>query len=510
MTAKKDRTAQMTLAVTVIIFISKALGLVRDQISGYYFGASAAADAYISAYGLFYLPVLLFNSCITSTLIPMYVEAEEQGGLRRANRFASNSLNMFALLALAAGGLMMLLAAPLVQLVYPGFDAQKAELTVRLTRIMMPSLVFVVISIVLSSLLNATEHFMAAQLTGFPLSVAMIGSMALLSGSMGIDSKAWGVFAAGILQVLILLPAARKSFTYRPCLDIKDKRFLRLLALAVPSMLSMAVNELNHLIDRALASGLSTGDIACMDYAYKLITFIQGLLAVPVITIMFSRMSRRAAGHDRQGIAEIVIRCIETLTMILLPIIAIGSVVAPDGIRFVYQFGQFDDQAVQVTSGVFVFYLIGVLGFSLRDLLNRAFHAMQETRIPLYMSCVSVVLNIVLNVILSRVMGVNGLALATSISCAVGAALLLLLLRRRLGRMGASGMMIELLKIGVATALSLLTAMMLNHVLPQALGKAALAGRLAVCAGGALMVYMGAAFALRVRQLRFIRGMLKR
>lgn len=510
MAAKRDRTIQTTLAVTVLIFISKAAGLVRDAITASYYGASVESDAYVAAYGLFYLPVLLFNSCITSTLIPMYVEARERGSLKRANRFASNSLNLFAIFSLGVGLLMMLLCGPLVHLVYPGFDPQKIDLTVKLTRIMLPSLIFVVVSIVLSSILNATEHFLAAQLTGFPLTVAVILFTVLFSQSLGIEAMAWGVFAAGILQVVILLPAISGAFRYKLHVNFHDKRFHRLMILAVPSMLSMAVNELNHLIDRSIASGLLTGDITCMDKAYKLITFVTGLIVVPVTTIMFSRMSQKAASHDRKGIIDIVMQCMEVLSMILLPIMAIGSVLSGDIIRAVYEGGRFQSQAVGVTSGVFIFYMIGVLGFGLRDLLNRAFHSMQNTRIPLYMSCVTVALNVVLNLILSRFMGVNGLALATSISCAVGAVLLMVLLRKKLGKMGLKRTFLELIKIVMATALSMLITMFLNDWVPAASGRVAILLRLVGCGGAGLLVFLLASVVLRVRQLSFLHMMLKK
>jgi len=260
--ARAQRAFKATMLVTGVIIFSKVFGFVRDMILANYFGTGTANDAYVSAYSLFYLPVLLFNSCISATLIPLYVEEREQRSLKHANHFASNTLNLFALAALAISALFFVLARPLVRLIYVGFEPAKTDLTVQLVRTMLLSLVFNITSIGLASLLNAAEQYIAAQLTGFPLSACIILASVLFSEKYGIVAVGWGVFAANILQTLILIPFLRGWFHYTPVLDFSDRRFHRLLALAGPAMLSMGISELNHMIDHALASGLNPGDIS--------------------------------------------------------------------------------------------------------------------------------------------------------------------------------------------------------------------------------------------------------
>ena len=280
--ARTQRVFRTTMLVTAVIILSKLSGFVRDMILANYFGTSMANDAYVSAYSLFYLPVLLFNSAISATLIPMYVKEREQHSLKRSNEFASNTLNLFALAAVLLAALAFLAAPLLVRVVYPGFEPEKSGLTVRLVRIMLLTLVFNVTSISLASLLNATDKFVAAQLTGFPLNLCTILGAVVFSQKYGILAVAWGVFAANILQFLILLPFLNGWFHYTPVLNFSDKRFHRLMALAGPAMLSMGISELNHMIDHALASGLNPGDISAMSYAYRLITFLQGVMLVPL------------------------------------------------------------------------------------------------------------------------------------------------------------------------------------------------------------------------------------
>ena len=290
--ARKDRLLQTTMLVTLVIIASKAVGFIREMVVAHYFGTLPENDAYVAAYALFYIPVLLLNSCITATLVPMYTEARARRGLARADRFASNTINILALMAVGLSLLMLLLAGPLVRLVYPGYTPEMSALTRNLCAIMVLTLAFNITSIALASLLNAQEKYIAAQITGFPLSFAIILAATLFARTYGVRALAWGVFAANILQTLVLVPFMRGWFSYRLIVDFRDRRFRRLLMLAGPAVLSMAVSELNHMVDQWRASYGDPGDVSALSYGYKVITLLTGVVIVPLTTIMFSRMSR--------------------------------------------------------------------------------------------------------------------------------------------------------------------------------------------------------------------------
>lgn len=508
--ARKEKILHSTLLVTLVIILSKAVGFGRDMVTTAYFGLTYANDAYVSAYSLFYLPVLLFNSCISATLIPLYVEEREKHSLQHSNHFASNSINLFALAALVVSALMYILAKPLVHLVYSGFDAEKLALTARLTQIMVLALVFNVTSISVASLLNAMEKYIAAQLTGFPLSVCVIIASACFSKTYGIEAVAWGVFAANILQLLVLIPFMRGWFKYSPVLDFKDKRFHRLMLLALPAMFSMGISELNHMIDHALASGLPEGTLASMTSAYRLVTFIQGVLIVPLTTIMFSKMSKHVAASDEKGALQMLLDSMVQLSMVVLPVVVIGVVLSSDVIKFAYMRGKFTLDDVKVTAGVLAFYIVGIPAFGMRDFLSRMFHALKDTKKPFYVSCVVVATNVVLNVILRKVMGANGLALATSIAGYVGTAILLALLRMRFGRIGFKRVAKELVKIVISTAVCAIVCIGMNAAVPAAVGTARVFVRLLVCAGASIVAYGACCLALRVKPLMEFTGGLRR
>ena len=500
--ARKDRLLQTTMLVTLVIIASKAVGFIREMVAAHYFGTQPEYDAYVAAYALFYIPVLLLNSCITSTLVPMYTEARARRGLERADRFASNAINILALIALGVTVLMLLLAGPLVRIVYSGYEPWKVDLTAELVRIMVLTLAFNITSISLSSLLNAQEKYIAAQITGFPLSLAIISAAALFAGTHGVRALAWGVFAANILQTLVLVPFMRGWFNYRLIVDFRDRRFRHLMALAGPAVLSMAVSELNHMVDQWRASYGNPGDVSALSYGYKVITLLTGVVIVPLTTIMFSRMSRMVAEDNRRGILEIVRRSTVTIAMVMTPIIAICAVGNQDVIKALYLGGQFDLSSAAVTAGVFLFYVIGVLGFGLRDLLNRTFHAMQDTRTTMYVSAGIVVANVILNSIFHALMGVRGLALATTVSGTGGMLVLFYLLRRRMRRLGMKRIVPDMAKIFLASGLTALVAWGVGSLMPVAENRMFAILRMLAMGGAGLGVYLLIALALGVTPLK--------
>jgi putative peptidoglycan lipid II flippase len=503
---RTEKVFRATALVTIVIVISKLVGFARDMITASYFGTGLENEAYVASYSLFYLPILLFNSCITSTLIPLYIGARKNGGSKAANIFGSNAMNIFGLAAIVVSVIMYLLAGPLVHIVYPGFDAEKIALTAKLTRIMMLSLFFNVISIVMSSLLNAREKYVAAQLTGFPLSITIIVAAVFFSGKYGIDAIAWGVFAAGGLQVLIQIPYLAGWFHYSPRLDFSDPQFQRLLVLAVPAILSMAVSELNHMIDSFFASMIDDRALSALNYGYRLITFVSGVLIVPITTVMFSKISKLAVLKDKAGVVGIVKKSIETVALVVVPITAISIAMSDDIVRFAYARGRFGEDSVKITAGAFLFFVIGVLAFGLRDLLSRAFHSMQDTKTPFRVTFIALALNTLLDWILGAVMGIRGLALGTSLVGFMSVTVMFILFRRRIGRFGLRSTAVDILKILAAGALCVLVAFATGWLLPDLRGTFNVFLRLAAVTIISGLAYLFALLALGERQLMSIVG----
>ena len=155
---------------------------------------------------------------------------------------------------------------------------------------MMPSLIFYCISNILASLLNAREQFIAPQLVGFSYSFSIIIAALAFKDTLGVSALAYATNISAVLQVLILIPFARRAFKYTPKLQFTDERVKHTFKLALPALMGMSINEMSMIVDRSVASNLAGGSVSSLNYAYRIVMFILGLLVVPITTILFSKL----------------------------------------------------------------------------------------------------------------------------------------------------------------------------------------------------------------------------
>ena len=482
--------------VTGIIILSKLLGFVREMVMAAYFGRGLQSDAYVTAYGILSIMTLLFSAGIASTFIPIYTRTLMRQGQRGADSYASNILTMYCIAGIL-GSILAYFGAPWIcSLIYRTPSAEGLQLTIDLTRLMYPSLAFWAMTGVLCNVLNAREQFIPEQLMGFILSVCLIFACVTFKD---IRSVAIAVSVVGVLQFVILLPFLRGHFHYVPGLRLSDRRMQRTFLLAVPALISMAFDEINHQIDRVIGTGLGLGVVTALSKSYALVTTALGILVVPITTIMFSRLSKIAAGRNRKLFVKTVRQSIETIALITLPIIVLCVLMRDDLIALAYQRGAFTADDTAFTAPVFACYILGLFTFGLRSFLTRVFYALQDTRTPMIVGICSVIVNICLNLVLSKIWGAMGLTLATSFSSVVGSMALLTLLHHKLGKIGLSAMFNQFFRIFIALALCVLVVLGLQSVLPSGAGAMVLLLRLGTSALASLLVYFVACAFLRVR-----------
>ncbi|MGI6004571.1 MAG: murein biosynthesis integral membrane protein MurJ [Christensenellales bacterium] len=448
----EQKTFKAAFSVTLIIVLSKCFGFLRDMILAARFGATPESDAYFMAYSMVTILAQIILVCVSSTFVPIYSKILLQRGSEAADRYTSNILSVFLVISVFFSSLALIFAGPLISLFAPGFEGSTYDMTLKLFRIMVPSLVFSAISALYSALLNARSRFVPAQLVGFPLSLFVILAALLFSSAYGITVIALATLVAMFFQIVVQYPFVRDIHHPRFKLRWKNRYVKQTFLLAGPAFISVLVNEINQLIDRSLASGLPEGSLTALNYGYKLLTLVHGVIIVAITTILFSRLSQYAARGDQVNLAKTVRSSNEIISLIVMPIIAISLVMGADIIRIVYQRGTFGAEAAEMTRNAFIFYIIGVLPLGMRDVLSRAFYSLQNTRIPMIHGAIGVAVNIGLNLLLIGPLGLKGLALATSAAFFVTMALLFFSLRRRLKHLGLVGMAGQLLLIAVASA----------------------------------------------------------
>ena len=504
--------ANASLILTVAALASRLLGWIRLLVIGSQFGATADLDAYFAA---FRIPDAIFQlvvaGALSAALIPVFSSYRAREDEKEAWRLASSVINL-VLVALAVFSAIMAILAPwVVPIIAPGFDAPTTELTIRLTRLMLLSPVFIGMGAVVSGLLNSYGRFGVPALAPLVYNLAIIAAAVVLAPLLGVEGLAIGVVLGSILHLAIQLPQLRKvGQGYDLSIGLRHPGVRQVAWLMGPRLLGLAAGQVNFIASTVLASNLGVGSVTAYNYAFQLSQIPVGVLGVSVAVALFPTFSRDAALGRISEIRRQLSISLRILIFLAAPLTAAMIVLARPIAAVFFQYGLFSAEAADRTASALAFFSIGLSGHIVVHVLTRAFYAMQDTRVPVLWAIIAVAINVPLMVILSGPMGIEGLALALSISASLEVLGLVWALRRRIDSIEEA----EVLRSGARSLLAaaLAAAVMLGGLLaieawsPDLLADGA--GRvlaLLVLVGVGALVYLLAAAAMGAEELTQIR-----
>lgn len=438
---------KIALIIMIITLFSKFLGFGRDIVLSYFFGASSISDAYLISLTI---PSVIFGfigAGIVTAYIPMQSRILSGFGEEAGSEFTSNFTNIILMLVSIILLVSMVFTEPIVKLFAIGFSGDTLELTTNFTKISLFGMYFTALIAIFSGYLQIKDNYVVPALIGFPLNIIMIISIIIASQGNYIF-LALGTVLATASQFFIMVPFIKKEkFKYSFLVNLKDDRIIKTLHIATPVVIGTSVNQVNILVDRTIASYLEVGGISALNYANRLNLFIQGLFVTSIITAMYPMISSYAINKNFEGIKKALKESINIITIFVLPITIGGMIFSNEIVKMLFGRGAFDENAIKMTSIALFFYAIGMPGFGFREVLARGFYSIQDTKTPMINATIGVFLNIVLNIILSRFMGIGGLALATSISATCTTILLFISLRKKIGAFGIKNISISFFKI---------------------------------------------------------------
>lgn len=242
-----------------------------------------------------------------------------------------------------------------------------------------------------------------------------------------------------------------------------------MLYIALPIVLGVSANQINVLVDRTLASSIAVGGISALNYASRLNGFVQGMFVTTVSSVMYPMISKMAAQNNLNGLKKSVSEAINIISLLVIPATVGAMVFAEPIVKLLFGRGAFDPQAISMTSDALFYYSIGMISFGLREVLSSAFYSLQDTKTPMINGAIAMGMNIILNIILSKFLGIGGLALATSISAIFCTGLLFISLRKKIGAFGMKEITISFIKIlvvslGMGMVANLVYGMLLNNI----------------------------------------------
>lgn len=439
------------IILMLITVISKLLGFGRDIILSYYYGASNISDVYLISLTI---PTILFaviGKGISAGYIPLYTRIESKESTDKANQFTNNVVNLVLVISTVIFLVGMVFTESVVKLFASGFEGETLQLTINFTRITLAGVYFIGLNYVYVAFLQIKGVFIIPTLMGLPANLIFIGSI-FISSFTNIYIMSIGALIAIFSQFLLLVVYGYKSkYRYKFRLDYKDTNIRKMMILALPAILGTSVSQINLLIDRTLASGIAVGGITALNYSSTLSVVIIGIFVLSISSILYPKISKICAENKMDELKTVLSGAISAVNVMVLPAVVGLMIFAEPIVVFLFGRGEFDSQAIAMTSSALFFYSIGIIGLSHREILTNTFYALQDTKTPMINAAGAMVLNIILNLILSKFLGISGLALATSISSIFCTLLLIINLRKKIGNIGLKTISSSFVKILIAS-----------------------------------------------------------
>jgi putative peptidoglycan lipid II flippase len=510
--------------VALAVMLSRVLGLARELIFAALFGAGRGMDAYLTAYRA---PNLLRDLFAEGALSVAFVTVFSKLGVERGPEAAWDLARKMATLVLvcmsAVVVLGILLAGPLIAVLAPGFDPDKAAFTVELTRIMFPFILLVSLAALAMGMLNSRNVFgVPALASSFYNLGSIFGGVTMawlidpLFGPRALIGMAIGTLLGGFLQMAVQLPSLRKvGFRFDFDFGWRDPQVRRVLVLMLPAVIAASAVQVNVMVNSIFASYLGDGAVSWLSYAFRLMQLPLGIFGVAVATVTLPVVSKIAVGGDMAHFRATLSKALRLALFLTLPSTVGLVLMSNEIIAVIYERGRFTAEDTLQTAGALQFYAVGLMAYSCIKVLSPAFYALDRKWTPMLVSFAAIGLNVLLNWQLTFRLGMGhrGLALSTGLAAVANFGALYLLMRGAAGGMETRSVVGAFLRILIAAAGLAGACVAGRHWLGAWLHSPHLAdriGSLAAVVAAGCVVYFGLCALLRVEEAREALALLRR
>jgi putative peptidoglycan lipid II flippase len=397
--------------------LSRITGLGREVTFAYLFGSSALMDAFRVAFNI---PNLLRDffgeGGMNAAFVPVFSEYHSKEGKESANEYLSSFLLPLILILLIIVILGIIFSPVLISSLAKGFsrNPMQYETAVRLTRILFPFLIFISLASVTIGILMYFDRFFVSGIYTIFFNISVILISFLLYKKFGIYAAAIGILAGGIIQLLFLLFFLPKSGIHLKIPRLGHPGVKQSFRLMVPVFFAYAATRINVAVTLFLASLLPTGNISHMSYAYRIMQLPLGMFGVAVAAVSLPELSRKAASKLDQY--PYILSSLRAVFLLSIPSVFFLFSVRLSVVRIIYEHGAFLFEDSVQTSAILLFYLIGIPFIAGNKVLGNVYFSRQDTKTPMKISYLAMIINVILAIILLNKLGVRGLALAVSIS----------------------------------------------------------------------------------------------
>jgi len=444
---KQDKPASLGRSgsvVAVMTLLSRVLGFVRDQVLAIVFGAGATTDVFLVAFKIpNFLRRLFAEGAFAQAFIPVFTEYREKGDRESLKELAAHVSGTLTVVLLIITTLGVMFAPFIVMVFAPGFigNDEQFELATHMLRITFPYLLAISLVAYSGSILNTFGQFGIPSFTPVLLNICMIGAALFVSPlfERPIVALAWGVFAAGISQLVLQLPfLQRLGLLPKPRWGWKHSGVRRILRLMAPAVLGSSVAQINLLLDTVIATFLVSGSLSWLYYSDRLMEFPLGLIGVTLGTIILPRLSREYTNNAEDSYKNTITWALRITILIGLPATVGLIALAGPMLTTLFEYGAFSANDTYLATFSLIAYSFGIPAFIVIKIFTPAFFARQDTKTPVRIGIVALISNMVYNLLfvlpmvwLDFIAPHTGLALATTASAVQQAWMLYRELKKR-------------------------------------------------------------------------------
>lgn len=417
--------------------ISRVFGFIRDMVTASLFGASAQFDAFSIAFRIPNLMRRLFaEGSFSQAFVPVLSEYQKTKSRDEVQQFINSMSGTLGASLLIVTLLGIIFAPWIVSLFAPGFatSGDRFDLAVTMLRITFPYLMLISLTAFSGAILNTYSRFWVAAFTPVFLNIAMIAAAIWLAPHFAkpIIGLAWGVFIAGVIQLLFQWPfLGRLRLIPRPRIHFHDPGVRRVLKLMVPALFGVSVGQINLMVDSMFASLLVVGSVSWLYYSDRLMEFPLGVFGVAISTVILPHLSRHHASQSEESFSLTLDWALRAVLLIGIPAGVVLAVMAGPMLSTLFQYGRFDGHSVVMAQKSLTAFALGIAPFMLVKVLAAGFYAKQDLRTPVRIAVIAMVTNTVLNLLLIWPLAHAGIALSTSLAAIVNTSCLFYYLRRR-------------------------------------------------------------------------------
>jgi putative peptidoglycan lipid II flippase len=447
MSTKKPHALLKSAAIVAVASaLAKLTGFAREIVLAAFYGAGTTSDAFILAFTIPDMLLLFVSASVASSYIPMYYRTEDK------TKFTRSLMSYLLIIGLVFSAIFTAFPQVLARLFAAQADAETLALASYFLQYMVWSAPFILLTDIFNAQLEIYGNFFSAGIRSmWRNGVVILGLVIGAISGQNIYIAMAPVVGSALCVASLALACRKQGFAYRPEIVSHVSEIKQMLFIAAPIFLSTSVNEINTIVSKNFAASLSSGAISALNYSSKVHVLLVSLIGSPLIIVLFPHMSKLASDKRIGEIKNTLTRSILFLTGIMLPICIGAILLAQPLIRIMFQRGNFTEMDTVETASCLQMYALMLVTSSIISLLIRGFYVLKDAKIPARISIAAAGVNIAAVFLLAKPMGVQGLALATTMSSWFNAALLLVFLRKKLGHLGLRNNWAEFMKIAFAS-----------------------------------------------------------